>query len=175
MLSHWLDSCIIALDESVLVRFLQGKLVVDIVWFKVRISAILPNAKQLPPRGRQSSCSTKSFRTTGCQPHSGQLSWSQRQSTNQRQAGRSLQRKVDETTIRAQSELLYTVFHCYLVLLSLSMLFVSIPGFTRWLRRSLSFQPSSNEVAFFQAEVVHDGPPDRPYPTGAEILLVHFD
>ena len=55
------------------------------------------------------------------------------------------------------------------------MLFISIPGFTRWFRGSLPFQPSSDEVAFFQAEIVHDSPPDRPYPTGAEILLDHLD
>ena len=55
------------------------------------------------------------------------------------------------------------------------MLFFSIPGFIGWIRRSLPFQPSSDEVAFFQAEIVDDGPPDRPNQTSAEILLDHLD
>ena len=56
-------------DELVVVQFLEDKRVVDFVIFLVCYVAIPPTAKQLPPRGRQSSCSTKWFLTTGYQPH----------------------------------------------------------------------------------------------------------
>ena len=70
------------------------------------------------------------------------------------------QRKVAETTIQALSELLYIVFHCYLILFSLPMPFISIPGFPRWIQRTLLLKFPAMEVALCQAEIVNDDSPN---------------
>ena len=129
--------------------------------------AILPTAKQLHPRRRQSSCSTECLSITVIS----RRVYAHRDC--QHLAGRSLHHKVAETTIQAHSEPLYTVFLCYSLLFSSPMMF--IPDFTRWFRRSFHFQPSPKEEAFFRAEVVHHDLPDRPTTTCEEILLDHLD
>jgi hypothetical protein len=110
-------------DELVVVQFLEDKRVVDFVIFLVCYVAIPPTAKQLPPRGRQSSCSTE------CLPITVISRRVYQHEDCQHQAGRSLHHKVAETTIQALSELLYIVFLCYSILFPLPMPFISIPGF----------------------------------------------
>ena len=90
-------------NATVICCFIEEQWVVDFVSLKVRISAIPPNAKQLPPRGRQSSCSSMSFRTTGCQPHSDHYHEVKDKVLASIRLAAVLQRKVAETTIQAHS------------------------------------------------------------------------
>ena len=102
-LTHCCDSYGWLRRHQFIRRFIEEQWVVDFVSLKVRISAILPNAKQLPPRGRQSSCSSKSFRTTGCQPHSDHYHEVKDKVLASIRLAAVLQRKVAETTIQAHS------------------------------------------------------------------------
>ena len=71
-------------------ELVEGKLDVDIVSLKVRISAIWPNAKQLPPRGRHPSCSTELIWTTGCHPQSDLIHDVKEKVFSQHEAARSI-------------------------------------------------------------------------------------
>ena len=110
-------------DVLHVVQFLVVQRVDDFVRFLVWKVAILPTAKQLPPRRRQSNRSTECLSITV-------ISRSVYEHRDcQHLAGRSLHYKVAETTIQALSELLYIVVLCYSILFPLPMLFISIPGF----------------------------------------------
>ena len=128
MLMAHSDLIQMAPDVLLVGLFLEDKWVVDFVRFMVWKVAILPTVKQLPPRRRQSSRSTRCSSITVIDrrvyEHRGY----------QHLVNRSLNNDVLETTIRALKEPLYTVFLCYSSLLFSPMVFILY--FIRWYRRS---------------------------------------